>query len=281
MARLENLEWIRIADACRDCGIDDKAIDNFWRYGHELTMTKNGSRNGFLRNDLDTWYRQYQFSSVTLDRDDYMKCLKFAIRSYYDYRSRGDFGTAQQRDAGKFISNFVSGKLGEIAVEKFFKNRFDIDTRLDFEIREAVIGQDITEVAFPRRGARVFNPPRVRIAIKTTKAKNVYLAVPANEAEDDARRSDVYILSRVDLYLNHFLRILREHRSLEEMTDIIPEFVNIRGQVCGFILLPQLLANVPVTELAGMGQSIQSSYVSRSGALQKTEDQWRALFDTF
>lgn len=220
-----------------------------------------------------------EFSLSKLNQEDYLKCLEFAIRSFYAYRSTSDFGTAQQRDAGKFVSNFVIGKLGELAVSYFLKRNFDVDTKLDFDLRDAVVGQDISEIAKPRRGARVYNPLRLRVAIKTSKMKNVWLIVPAKEVEDPERSSDIYIFDRVDLYLNHFIRILKEHSALAKLDTIIPPFEEIKAEVCGFIKKTDLISNPPVTRLPLPNQEIQSSYIMRSGNLCKSKEAWDRLLN--
>jgi hypothetical protein len=272
-------ENLNLNKACEYLQIPRKHLDNYAKIGHELSITKIRNRNYISIENLDSWKAQREFSYATFDRDDYLKCLDFAIRSFYQYKSTSDFGTSQQRDAGKFISNFVSGKLGEIAVSKFLKKNFDIDISLDFDLRDAVVGQDIVEIAKPRRGSRVYNPARLRVAIKTTKMKNVWLIVPQKEVEDSSRASDIYVSCRVDLYLNHFIRILREHASLTKLSDIIPQFESIQGEVCGFIKKRTLQTRPPVRELPEQDQAIGSSYVWRTGELLKKREDWIKLID--
>ncbi len=271
--------FLTIDQACQYLNIPKKYLENYAKVGQELQIQKIGRRNVIAKNALDSWNAQRSFGLVTLDRADYLKCLDFAIRSFYLYRSTSDFGTSQQRDAGKFVSNFVIGKLGELAVAKFLKRNFDVDISLDFNLRDAVVGQDISEIAKPRRGARVYNPLRKRVAVKTSKMKNVWLIVPQNEVEDTERCSDIYIYSRVDLYLNHFIRILKEHHALSNLSDIIPDFEAIYAEVCGFVGRNTLQANPPTDTLPVQNQEIQPSYVMRSGHLQKTTENWQQLIE--
>ena len=56
--------------------------------------------------------------------------------------------------------------------EKFLKNKFDIDVKLDFEVRNEIVGQDSKEIAKPRKGGRVFNTPNLRMFKRT---KNTFL----------------------------------------------------------------------------------------------------------
>lgn len=249
-----------------------KHLENYAKVGKELKFFRKGIRYVIDKTELDNWKALREFRTVHLDRDDYIECLEFALKSFYAYKSTADFGTATQRGAGKFVDNFTSGKLGEIAFKKFLKENFDIDTKLDFTLRDAIVGQDITEIANPRRGPKVFNPPRIRISIKTTKIRNVWLLVPQNELDDRERSSDAYILSRVELHPNHIFRFLKLDDSLKNLRDIIPDFEPLRAEVVGFAWKESLTANPPVKEIPG--QEIQSSYALRSGNLKCTADDW-------
>lgn len=272
-------EYLDYNQASEYLGIPRKCLENYTKVGGELETQRVGRRNLFARVNLDRWRTQRHSQEVSLDRADYLRCLDFAINSFYRYPSTSDFGSAQQRDAGKFISNFVIGKLGEIAVKKFLEREFQVEVRLDFEMREAVVGQDIGEIARQRRGGRVYNPPRLRIAIKTTKLKNVWLVVPRNEAEDTQRYSDIYILSRVDLHLNHMIRLLRDHESLAHLADTIPVFGVMIAEVCGFVEREFLLSTSVVDQLPSPRQDIQPSYIRRSGDLKSTRSDWQRLVD--
>lgn len=274
MSNSASNNFISYPEAENRSGISEKFLKNYFKVGLELPEYRFGNRKLLNTKEFELWCEQKEWRSVKINLDDYLKCLDFAIRSFYSYSSTSDFGTTTQRDAGKFVSNFTSGKLGEIAVRKFLKKRFDVDISLDFEIRDAIVGQDITEVAMPRRGPRVFNPPRIKIAIKTTKMKNVWLIVPENEVSDSVRQSDYYILARVGLHLNHFIRILREHSALNELKDIIPEFSPISAEVAGYAGINTLGSNPPVKMLPNPKQAIGLSYIINSGGLKKSVDDW-------
>lgn len=261
-------------------GIPPKYLENYIKVGKELSFVRVGRRNMIAAAELEAWQAQRNFGLVTLDKADYIVCLEFAIRSFYSYRSTADFGTSTQRDAGKFISNFVIGKLGEIAVQKFLKRNFDIEIQLDFAIREAVVGQDITEIARPRRGGRVFNPLRKRVAVKTSKMKNVWLIVPEKEVTDAERTSDIYIFSRVGLYLDHLIRLLRDDDALQNISEIIPPFENIPAEVCGFIEKAPFIENDPVTMLPIQNQAIGLSYIKNTGELKRSSAEWVEMLNT-
>ena len=271
--------YYTIDEAVEVSGISKKHLENYIKVGKEVSIEKKGRRNVIIKKDFESWLDTRKSRLVSLNLQDYIMCLEFAINSYYAYKSTSDFGTTTQRDAGKFVSNFVIGKLGEIAVYKFLKSNFDIDIKLDFDIREAVVGQDITEIAKPRRGGKVYNPPKQRVAIKTTKFKNVWLVVPQKEVEDATRASDIYILTRVDLPMDHMIRILREHKALEKLKNVIPDFGDVKAEICGFTSRTDLQVNTPVSELPNPKQEIQPSYIMQSGIIQKNLTEWEKLLD--
>ena len=276
---MEDTGYINFDEASEFLGIPKKYLENYVKVGNEINQVKVGRRKLLSKSDLQNWKIQKEFNSVILNKEDYIKCLEFSINSFYSYRSTSDFGTSQQRDAGKFVSNFVIGKLGEIALSKFLVKNFNVFVKLDFELRDAVVGQDITEIAFPRKNIRVYNPIKKRIAIKTSKMKNVWLIVSKNEVDDVSRYSDVYIFTRIDLYLDHLIRLLKDHEALSNLHDIIPPFKEIEAEVCGFAFVSHLKNNAPVTKLPKPNQDIQLSYILRTGDLKKDVKSWELLLE--
>ncbi|WKZ71103.1 MAG: helix-turn-helix domain-containing protein [Melioribacteraceae bacterium] len=273
------MEYLNFNDAASYLEITRKYLENYVKAGREIPFKKRGRSNTILIEDLDKWKNQKIFSTVLLDRDDYIECLEFAIRSFYQYRSTSDFGTSQQRDAGKFITNFVIGKLGETALKKFLFREFQIEIKLDFELRDEVVGQDITEIIITRNGRRLANPPKQRVSIKTSKIKNVWLVVSANEVDDINRSSDIYVFTRVDLFLNHFIRILKQHDSLKNLTSIIPDFSIMEAQICGYATREQLLSDGIVNILPISNTQIQPSYIKAVGELAKTREEWNVFIN--
>ena len=267
------MEQYTFAKASEYLGLPKKFLENYAKIGGELVFAKKGRAYVIDQEELDRWTALRNYRTVSLEIEDYIQCLEFALRSFYAYTSTSDFGTATQRGAGKFVDNFTSGKLGEIAVRKFLKDKTGIDIKLDFALRDAVVGQDITEVSKPRRGPRVYNPPRLRVSIKTTKLKNVWLIVPQSELDDPARASDIYVLARVELSLDHAFRFLKGHALLENITDIIPEFEPLAAEVVGFVWKDELSAKDPVSEIPG--QAIKPSYILPSGELRCSDDEWK------
>lgn len=266
-------EYYNLNQAAEYLGISQKALSNYTKIGGEISYYRRGRGYVVDKKELDRWKTQHSFNTVSLTKEDYQKCLDFAVRSFYKYRSTVDFLGFRQRGIGKWIEDFIPGKLGEIAVKKFLKDRFDLDIKLDFSLREDIPAQDIMEVAKPRRGTRAYNPAQVKTSIKSTKVKNVWLVVPQKEFEDPNRRSDVYILTRTELPLNHVARIIRTHKALEKVHGLIPAFKELEAEVAGFTWSEDLAHHFYKEGIPGTGIP-RPHYALSTGELRKSRAEW-------
>ena len=228
------MSYLSFDEVAKELGISRKALENYVKIGEEIKAERLGRRYVIPQAEVERWKALRAFRTVMLDREDYIKCFEFAVQSFYHYPSTSDFLGSRERGIGKWAEDFIPGKLGEIAVAKFLKLHFKVNIKLDFSIGQGIPAQDIIEVAKPRRGPDTYNPPRIRTSIKTTKIKNVWLAVPEKEFKDPARASEAYILVRLDLPLNHLARFQRETPLFERLRDLIPVFEEIPAEVVGY-----------------------------------------------
>jgi hypothetical protein len=178
---------------------------------------------------------------------------------------------------GKWAEDFIAGKLGEIGLGRFLEERFNVRVAPDFTLREhVIIGQDIGEVSRRRRGRWVANPPRLRVNIKATKMKNVYMFVARQEFEDEQRQSDVYILTRVGLPDDQLIRFLRDHPGLARVRGRIPTFEPFPVQIAGFAWRRDLGEHYYPEGIADA--DVRSpQYVMPTGALRRSPADWREL----
>jgi len=259
---------VRMTQAGAYLSLPQKAVENFVK-AQEISRVKVGRYWTIDKASLDIWKTDYDTRLVPLVAEDYRTCLNFSIRSHYGGFAMTNFGTRTQRDVGQFLFNSVQGKLGEIAVQKFLQ-RFGINITLDFDVRGVVVGQDITEI---RRG-RVANPPGIRVGIKSTKERNMFLAVPQNEVDLSERSSDVYILVRVALPSDHFLRYVKDFNGLSEVHNIIPDFEPITAEIAGFTYKSDLQG--PTQQILGQDLA-KPNYFALTGSLRKSDSEWREL----
>lgn len=272
-------EYFYYDEAAQYLGIPRKHLENYVRMGHEINRTRVGRRLLFPREELDLWRARKEFRRVEpMSWDEYVRCFKFGVDSWYLYGSTSNYGGPVLRDAGKWVYNFTEGKLGEIALQKFLKRHFNINVVLDFTIRpEIVVGQDITEVIRQVRSSRIANPPRLRASVKATKLKNAWIAVKPNELESPSRTSEVYILSRIGLPLDHIFTAFRDHDLLDGYQDRVPEFQPIEAEVVGFAWKDDLEARGVWEKIPSTG--MENRYAMRSGELHTSVNEWRDLID--
>ena len=259
---MRNENNLSIKKASAYLQIDQKALDNYIK-GQEIPCFKIGRIRRVTKNDLDAWKRYFDDTTIVLNQDHYFKALRFALRKFYSGAPRANFATSTQREAGKYLSDHITGYLGELAFQKFMADKFTVQLRLDDNVDGLIRSQDIVSVS-RRRG--VENQPAFKVSVKASKMKNVWLIVGKNEINLSDRRSDYYVFARVSLPPDHIVRLIREHPSVNEIQRIIPpEETSIRTQICGFAEFNKLSG--PVSTVGN--QAISPSYVMKSGDLRR------------
>lgn len=260
--------------------LDEKTFDNYFQNADEfksLPRIRKNEHFKFYKKDLDDWLIGYKYRTVELNLDDYSLCLDFALAQHFRGYVLADWGTARQREFGQKITNWVKGQLAELAVKKFFKNEFNADIELDFEIHDQIVPQDIISViknGSPRK-------PKIGIGIKSSKPKSAYLVLGSNEVSRIDRKSDVYIFCRPDIPDDHLLRITKDRitelvkfqQHYPKYKDKMPDFENIPCELAGWCRLNELeeVNKIP-------GQDFESTrYVKKSGLLHKDNESWRQL----
>jgi len=193
--------------------------------------------------DLDEWARWLSWATVVLDEADYLTAATHALRLAPGIKGT-DYGTSRQRDLGQLWTDATRGFLGEIAFVKWLRERFGVIASLDFRRGriEEFLPSDIAQV----NG----RPPRLRVSIKTTKFRGVWLDIPYSQIE----HSDVFVLVRVGVTREHFVAFLKSlsvirdkilkaalergvisQAELSEIWDALPSFSKIPAYVAGFV----------------------------------------------
>ena len=275
-----NYEYLTLKKAAQICSVQEKYFRNYVFKGGELKATKIQGRWMITRQELDRWKKNRDFRLMKLDMEDYFKAFNFAVKQFY----RGgpvvvEWGKTKRREIGEFLFDQIGGKLGELGFRKFIRERFGVEVRISFEVEKELPGQDIFEVI--RIGSReVSRSPRIKVSIKTTKMQKFNLWV----VKEDIDLSNAYVLCRVDLPLDHLLRVFREHEKLSTIRDIIPELSEVEAEVVGFAWKDELKAKGAVMEMIGADGTIvqelrRPQYVMLSGELRKSEEDWQKLID--
>jgi hypothetical protein len=266
-------------EAIEFTGIDKKSFENYLMAG-EFTCQKRQSGRGrfrFEKDVLSKWMKERVRRTVKLTREDYALCLDFALAQHFRSYVKSDFGTGRQREFGQMITNWIKGQLGEVAVQKFLKNKLKLLVELDFEIRDAIVPQDIIGVIENGKS----RPPRIGVGIKSSKPKNVFLILGENEIDLRERRSDVYIFCRPNIPDDHLLRIAKKafqevvkgKPNFDSYRELMPDFTEIDCEVVGWCKYDELnkVKEIPNQKFDGY------RFVLASGKLKHDIKNWEKL----
>jgi len=275
------METLTKKEAIEFLGLDDKIFDNYFKNAKEFPcIDRIGSRGRFLfyKSKLREWAEERKWRMVDLDKKDYAICLDFALAQHFKGYVLSDFGSGRQREFGQKITNWVKGQLGEIALKKFFKKEFGLNIKLDFEIRDDIVPQDITGV-FENGKLR---EPKIGIGIKSSKPKNAFLILGGNEMKLKERKSEIYIYCRPDIPDDHILRItkklivdlVKDEPHFSKYKDYIPDFTNIPCEIAGWCRADELRE---VTSIPGQDFDNGTRFVIESGLLHRSRKDWETL----
>jgi hypothetical protein len=259
-------------------GLDEKTFNNFFKVAEEFSALPRDGNHGrfyFDQNKLNEWKTDFANRTFILSKDDYAACVDFALAMHFRRYVLSDWGTGRQREFGQKISNWVRGQLGEIGFRYFCRQKLGFDIRLDFEMHNEIVPQDVLSII---KNGREYTP-RNKIAVKSSKPKSCYLVIGENEVELEDRQSDIYVFTRVDLPDDHLLRIApnelkelvknQQHYNLYQ--NLIPEFEEIPVEVVGFAYIDDLeeVGSIPGQEFEGL------RYVKKTGLLRRSIEDWR------
>jgi hypothetical protein len=242
MGKLANIE-----SRLRELLLSSRAAEDLSRQ-----LLKGGELGGeFSSNDessQEKWIQRVACHLVWLDHDDYSRAL---IRSIWlAPRFAGtDFGTSRQRDLAQVWTDAARGFLGELAFQKFLKDRFGVLVELSSRrgSLEEFLPSDIDKIQEP---GGAWRKPRLNLSIKTTKFNGRWLDLPGKQFD----HSDVFVLVKLGISRTHFLSFLKHisfimdkliplARSLGELNEEeasklwgdLPEFTPIPAYIAGFL----------------------------------------------
>jgi hypothetical protein len=262
-------------------GLDPKTFDNFQKASEFQCIPRvNKGRFYFDKTSLDGWLEKFKWRTVTLNREDYVECLDFALAMHFRQYVKSDFGTGRQREFGQMITNWVKGQLGEVGVKKFFKQEFNTEVILDFELRGEIVPQDIIGVSENGK----IRQPKIGVGIKSSKPKNTWLILGDNEIIRNERKSETYIFCRVHIPDDHLLRItkdaitqiVRGQRHFDVYKDKIPDFVEIPVEIAGWCYVDELEKRL-AKDVPGLETATGYRHVRQSGLLRKSKKDWQEL----
>lgn len=84
-------------DAATELGIKRSLFNRIIKEGKEIPYHKRGNTNVVNRTDFDNYKLLKETRKVYLNKDDFLKALKFALEVNFQGHIRTDFGTNRQR----------------------------------------------------------------------------------------------------------------------------------------------------------------------------------------
>lgn len=259
--------------------LEKKIFDNYFMFADEFQCEPRYSRGRYYFNfrRLYEWKEQYSWRTIQLIFQDYQLCLDFALAQHFRGYVLSDWGTARQREFGQKITNWIKGQMAEVAVKKFFNEKFNFEIYLDFDIHEQIVPQDI--IMIEKNGVK--REPNKGVGIKSSKPKSAYLVLSENEVLLEDRKSDIYIFCRPNMPDDHLLRLTREkiietvenQQHFSSYKEDIPHFENIFCEIAGWCKLEELekVTEIPGQDFGGY------RYVKKSGHLHKDQASWEEL----
>ena len=84
---------IKLNDAAERIGIKRALLDTIITNGKELNSQKVGSRYFVDEAELDAWIARERSRTFELQREDFLKAFKFALKINYGGHTRSDFSS--------------------------------------------------------------------------------------------------------------------------------------------------------------------------------------------
>jgi len=229
--------------------------------GKEIEVTFTSKREKELAKQVfEAWIERASRQFVWLDRSDYSRALIRALKLSLEFVA-ADYDRSKRRDWAQIWTDTARGFLGEIALSKFFKEKFEIELILDnrkIPLEEA-LESDV--IGIKVQGGKTIKPTK-RISIKTSKFQARWLDIPGEQIS----KSDVFFLVKIGISDKHFLsylkdisflrdKLFQEGKTISEITEeeadqlwnSIENLEPIPAYIPGFLLKESI--NLPIHEL--------------------------------
>lgn len=279
-------ELLNSRQALEYLGIQKKNFDNYFKNSKEIKAFKKNGRWYFNKSDLEIWKRLKEERTVNLTLEEYEKCFEFAIKMAYSGKASHGTGIRGVRSEVQMSDDFILGILAEHGVQKFLKNKFNTEIKLDTEVHpEHITPQDFEGI----RDKEKWRAVKIGVAVKSSKWKSCFNIIAPIEYENQNRKSEVYIFARVALPSDHLFRILREHSFFRKVKDFldksegfkkINELKTIPIWITGFSYHEEFkkVTEIPGQEFSG---NPNYRYVKSVGEMHNSEEDWKELIKKF
>jgi len=271
------MEELTKKEAIAYLNIPEKHFVNYFSSSQEIKAFKKSGCWYFLKSDLDSWNNLRKERTVLLTLKEYEECFEFAIKMAYSTRASHGTGIRGVRSEVQMADDFILGILAEHGFKKFLHDKFNTDISLDMDVHpDHITPQDIEKVS----DNGVWRPPKICVAVKSSKIKSCFNVIPPIEYENPDRKSNIYIFVRVGLPSDHLFRILREHSFFKKVKTFLDQdsrfrkiesFNEIPIWICGFNQYKELdkTSSIPGQEFDGY------RYVKSVKDMHNSDKDWK------
>ena len=180
----------------------------------EIQLEKSG--RGFILKNAEEWFNNRLMpNTIVLTEDDYKRALYRAFRILVlGDIAMTDFGSSRQRDFGQRWTDFTRGFLGEIGIEKFFKEKLN----KEIDLEEVEIGDvskflptDIVKVKENGKWRNIKNDT----SIKTSKLGSMWLDIGTQ-----LNHSEAFIFIKIGLTVDHLVHFFKKQKIVNMLVKI-------------------------------------------------------------
>ncbi|WP_247216555.1 hypothetical protein [Synechococcus sp. C9] len=197
------------------------SVDNAVELAKQIVTGAEGG-NEFGKNNFDSWLSdRFIPQLVWLSSDDYTRGITRALPQALRFTG-SDFGSAKQRDFGQLWMDTTRGLLGEIAVQKFFKDKLNTEIELDTSIDQNLDDYITTDIKFVKESSGAYRNARINTSIKTGKFNARWLD---EYSATKINKIDVFIFVRLGMPKEHFIAYLKNISFLRD--KLIPRAIEI------------------------------------------------------
>jgi hypothetical protein len=262
--------------------ISPKEFENYFKNSGEFDGEKKGSRWFFDKDNLSSWSKLKKDRTVILNLEDYEKCFEFALKMAYSGKATHGTGIRGVRSEVQMADDFILGILAEDGIQKFLKNKFNVEVELDMDVHpDHITEQDFIGIKEENKWREL----KLGVAIKSSKWKSCFNIIHPLEYETETRKSDVYIFIRVGLPSDHLFRILREHSFFKKVKDFLETSEKFRKienlnsvpiWIAGFSYHNELekVNEIPGQKFSG---NPDYRYVKAVGKMHNSDKDWEEL----
>jgi hypothetical protein len=179
---------------------------------------------------------------VSVPKDRYLEVLGFTIYVYLAKRITpysGMFGGV--RTLGQYIENFIYGKIAEIALQIFLKEKLGLETLTDVDLVDFIEGVYLPDLIAVKRGSD-YEALKLWVEVKEVRRDQRWFLIPASAVR--SRPYDVYVAVWVGLPDAHVAWLVKHvpevmNRMSDEwkklVSDIEKNVENVPCEIVGFV----------------------------------------------